>query len=65
MPANLNLRIVAHHTQSLVNRVLTHRLTRIVIADEDQLSVPIHAFDLFQNSQSLPRQRNKMGSPHL
>lgn len=50
MPTNFNFRIVPHHSQCFIYRILTHRLTRIVIANEDQLSVSIYAFDLFQNT---------------
>jgi transposase-like protein len=49
MPANFNFRIVPHHSQRFIYRILTHRLTGIVIADENQFSIPTHAFDLFQN----------------
>lgn len=49
MPTDFRFGVIAHNSQSLVHRVLTHRLTGIVIAYENQLSIPIHAFDLFQN----------------
>ncbi|EFA4677673.1 hypothetical protein FKL17_04390 [Escherichia coli] len=41
---------VHHYAQSLVHRILTHRLTWIVIAHKNQLSISAHAFDLFQNT---------------
>ena len=49
MPTYFRFRVIAHHSQSLVHRVFTHGFTRIVIANEDQLSIPAHTFDLFQN----------------
>ena len=50
MPTNLDLRVIPHYAQSLVHRILTHRLTWIVIAHKNQLSISAHAFDLFQNT---------------
>lgn len=45
MPTHVCFSVIAHDSQSLIHRILTHRLTWIVIARENQLSVSIHAFD--------------------
>ncbi len=49
MPANLNFRVIAHHPQRLIRSVFTHRLTRIMIANKNQLTIATELMNLLKD----------------
>lgn len=49
MSTNLYLRVITHNAQRLVHRVLTHRFTMVVIANENKIALATKFVYLFKD----------------